>query len=873
MSNDSISLPSSGQPVTLTVSPPIEPEAAYPIPSAIGHYRIIRLLGQGGMGAVYEAEQESPRRKVALKVIRPGLADPTLLRRFEQEAEALGRLQHPGIAQIYEAGTADSGFGAQPYFAMEFIHGKTMNEYVRQQRLSLPQRLELMAKICEAVHHAHERGLIHRDLKPGNIVVDETGQPKILDFGVARVTDSDSQATRQTDLGQIVGTLAYMSPEQVLADPLELDTRSDVYALGVIFYELLAGRRPYDVSGAKVHEAVQTIRDTDPERLSSIQRVYRGDVETITTKALEKDKGRRYRSAGDMAGDIRRYLANEPIIARPPSAGYRLQKFYQRHRIAVIGTVAAVALAALSAALTYRQATGPKETLRLSVQPIEAASPDAIVAARALSKELTTKIGKLHGDSRKRFAMAGAADKGPVSATHVFSGTLAKHEGGWVVNATLADTRSGGTVKSWSARYANNQINYASGALGGFVSETLDLPPLEAKPTVKAAALPDYNSALAYIRTNLRVDDALAAARRATAEDPDSALVYAVRAETEWLKYFLSNDAVWKKRMEESVQEAEIRNPDLAPVHRITGLIEARAGNYELAETHYRRAIKLDPLDGDAYRRLGDVYEDNNQINEARGAFQRALELDPGYFRLQQDVGSFYLDQTLYREALPYFAKAVELAPEEPNPRFALAVDYENLGRFEDAERELRKALSLRETTNALHTLGIVLMYERREAEAIPFLERTVKQEPQRYLAWLDLGICYRRTNRSGLASAAFKQGLRAAETEMAKNPRSGYVRSFLAYLCTATGDRERAESEVAQALQLSPTNADVRWIAVLTDEALGRRDAALAVLNGSTAEDIANVNRWPDAEALRADARFQELLATKRFAENPIGK
>jgi serine/threonine protein kinase len=199
------------------------------IPAHIGRYRILQLLGEGGMGVVYEAEQEHPRRIVALKVIKPGLATTELLRRFDLESKMLGRLQHSGIAQIYEAGTDDAGFGPQHFFAMEFIRGESLGKYAEARHLNIRQRLELMIKICEAVQHAHQRGVIHRDLKPGNVLVDETGQPKILDFGVARATDSDAHVTRQTDLGQLVGTLAYMSPEQVLGDPQELDTRSDVY--------------------------------------------------------------------------------------------------------------------------------------------------------------------------------------------------------------------------------------------------------------------------------------------------------------------------------------------------------------------------------------------------------------------------------------------------------------------------------------------------------------------------------------------------------------------------------------------------------------------------------------------------------------------
>ena len=191
------------------------------VPESMGHYRILCRLGEGGMGVVYEAEQENPHRTVALKVIRAGYATSEMLHRFENEAQALGRLQHPGIAQIYEAGTAETPFGWQPYFAMELVHGQNLLAYCDQHKLNAGQRLELVARICDAVQHAHQRGLIHRDLKPANILVDNSGQPRILDFGVARLTDSDAQATRQTDVGQLIGTLAYMSPEQVSGDPEE----------------------------------------------------------------------------------------------------------------------------------------------------------------------------------------------------------------------------------------------------------------------------------------------------------------------------------------------------------------------------------------------------------------------------------------------------------------------------------------------------------------------------------------------------------------------------------------------------------------------------------------------------------------------------
>jgi eukaryotic-like serine/threonine-protein kinase len=347
--------PNNGVP-TLVVDPSsTSMPAERQLPTSIGRYRIIRLLGEGGMGAVYEAEQDQPRRHVALKVIKAAWASPELLQRFVQESHVLGRLHHPGIAQIYEAGSADTGFGRQPFFAMELIHGKPLVEYAEEHKLSTRQRLELMIQVCDAVQHAHQRGIIHRDLKPGNILVDETGRPKILDFGLARITDSEAQTTRQTELGQVLGTLPFMSPEQVTGDPEAIDTRSDVYALGVILYLLLAGKLPYTLTG-HLHEAVRTIQEVDPPPLSSVSRIYRGDIETIVAKALEKDKTRRYASANSLSADIRRYLDDQPISAKPASASYQLRKFARRHKALVAGAGAVFVVLCVGIVASTREA-------------------------------------------------------------------------------------------------------------------------------------------------------------------------------------------------------------------------------------------------------------------------------------------------------------------------------------------------------------------------------------------------------------------------------------------------------------------------------------------------------------------------------------
>ncbi len=319
------------------------------LPDRIGSYRVLGVLGEGGMGMVYLAEQERPRRTVALKVVRPGMMGAMLLRRFELEAQVLARLQHPNIAQVYEAGIARTGPGGpgSPFFAMEYIQGATLTDHATVRGLGVRERLALMAEICDGVQHAHTRGVIHRDLKPGNILVSAEGRPKILDFGIARATDSDVQATQRTDIGQLVGTLPYMSPEQVQGDPAALDTRSDVYTLGVILYELLTGRLPHDVGRRTIFEAAQTISQAQAASVGAVVPALRGDVSTIVAKAMEKDRQRRYQTASELAADINRFLRSEPIAARPASTAYQLRKFAGRHKGLVAGASAAVALLVL----------------------------------------------------------------------------------------------------------------------------------------------------------------------------------------------------------------------------------------------------------------------------------------------------------------------------------------------------------------------------------------------------------------------------------------------------------------------------------------------------------------------------------------------
>jgi serine/threonine protein kinase/tetratricopeptide (TPR) repeat protein len=352
--------------------------------TAIGPYKLIEQIGEGGMGTVYMAEQTAPvQRLVALKVIKAGMDSRQVLARFEAERQALALMDHPNIAKVLDAGATDSG---RPYFVMELVKGIPITQFCDERRLTPRERLELFIPVCQAVQHAHHKGIIHRDIKPSNVLIAPyDGKPvvKVIDFGVAKATGQRlTEKSLFTDFGAVVGTLEYMSPEQAELNNQDIDTRSDIYSLGVLLYELLAGTTPLDrkrLKEAAVIELLRVIRDVEPPRPSTrlsnskdslptisaqrqmepakLTKLVRGELDWIVMKALEKHRNRRYETATGLASDIEHYLRDEPVTACPPSLPYRLRKFARRHKAAVaMVSLAAIALTALGAAglLAYR---------------------------------------------------------------------------------------------------------------------------------------------------------------------------------------------------------------------------------------------------------------------------------------------------------------------------------------------------------------------------------------------------------------------------------------------------------------------------------------------------------------------------------------
>ena len=724
-------------------------EAEAPPPDHVGPYTIVGVLGQGGMGTVYEAEQDNPRRRVALKVIRSDCVTAELLQRFERETLILGWLNHPGIAQIYEAGTASVGERTVPYMAMELVRGTPITEYARAKKLDASARLELLVRVGEAAHYAHQQGVVHRDIKPANVLVDGEGQPKILDFGVARSTDPDAHlATLQTSAGAVVGTLAYMSPEQVMGSSAQIDARADVYGLGALAYELLGGQRVFDLRDKPIHEAATIILRTEPTSLGQVVKGLRGDIETIVTKALEKEPDRRYATAADLVEDIRRHLRSEPIRARPPTTLYQLRKYARRNRAVVVGlTGIALALGVgLVVSLTqYFKA----EARRVELDDALADSREAVKEAESATVFLSDTLAKASpdestGDLTVRTLLERAAPD--VDAAFKDSPRVASR-----LHQTISRAFEGLGVMAPYAHHAGRAHETHIAAYGPHDPRTLRAQAVRGEALTRIGKVEEAESLLA---------SGLSAAKQhlGDAHGVTTALRIASgkhwKTRGEFAKAREHLDAALAAT--ETQPDGELKEATRTSILAVLGIVLARVGELDAAERAFTSVLALrtkvkgpaHPLTMEAQYNLATVYSMQGRTEDVLAIDQKILAMRRerlgedhlSTFTSMHAVGQSLAALGRTEEALPYLEGAAtglakHRGPEHLNTMVTLgelANAKQALGHTEEA-RTIYEALA---TTSAKAlgpnhwlTLGVrdaqasILRDEGRHAEALKIHE------------------------------------------------------------------------------------------------------------------------------------------------------
>jgi eukaryotic-like serine/threonine-protein kinase len=797
-----------------------------------GRFRVISEVARGGMGIVYEAFDEKLGRRIAIKCARPGFG-----RSLPPEVRHASEVSHANICKIYELHTAHTARGEIDFLTMEFLEGETLTERIVRSHgdvAALPRRqaMAIGRQIAAGLAAAHQAGLVHGDLKSNNVILTGAGanlRAVITDFGLARrpgVTDPEGRSA------QVGGAPDYMAPELLKGGKPSL--ASDVYALGVILYELMTGRRPFPANLSR------------ESRLRLVPDPARSPWDRTLARCLDPDPARRLASG------------QEVLDAITPNRG-RLW----------LGVAGAVLVASIGLGVwSYRAATAPEQSVRLAILPVDA--PAELAAdARELYGAARTRVGALQGSSRIAFSLLDLAPEvhtpdqaRQAEATHALSIELRPGKGGITLLANVRDV-NGTKVDHWEANYSEQELRYAPRALAGFASFTFHLPLAAVAAALNAGAKLDYDQAVALLPRRSQTARVLELLDRAVKMDPDSALVRAALGEAQWLKWGATAEAAWADRARESARQAEIRDPDLAPVQLITGLMLLRAGKYDEAVAHYQRALELEPNNSDAYRRIGAAYHSKGQDAQALAMLNKAVATAPGNYLALWERGSHSYRLGQNEAAAVDLEKATKLAPDEPGPLTELAQVYLNGGNAVQAEQAARHAVELQPTARTLNVLGQSLLYQAKPEQALPYLQQAAQLRPLAW-NWLYLAVAQRLSAQPTQALATNRKALQLARAELEQDYRSGVHRALVAYLSAQLGDQATALSETHQALEFAPSDADTQWLAALTMEALHQRADALHVLETAGPWVLKDISRWPDAVALARDPAFLRLVSMR---------
>jgi len=848
---------------TLAVEPGNTRDEA--VGQTLGRYKLMEKLGEGGCGVVYVAEQSVPvRRRVALKVIKLGMDTKQVVARFEAERQALAMMDHPNIAKVLDAGATEQG---RPFFVMELVRGIRITDYCDQNRLATKDRLDLFMKVCQAIQHAHQKGIIHRDIKPSNILVainDGVPVPKVIDFGIAKATEGRlTEHTIYTQLNQFVGTPAYMSPEQAEVSGLDIDTRSDIYSLGVLLYELLTGSPPFDphllvVDG--IDSIRRTIRDIEPPRpstrLSTMQgdaltamaqrrstesvqllKLIRGDLDWIVMKCLEKDRTRRYETANGLAMDIHRHLTGEAVVAVPPSSAYRMKKLVFRHRVGV-AAVAAVTVALLIGVIAFAWQASVARHQR-----------DRAVAAEAEAKTRASELAKVSEFQSSMLSDIDVADAGAKLMTNISAKFAAA-----LVKLGVPETERTDRTQSLERELAH--VNATDTALE-MIDRTILKPAINAaqtqfkdQPVVDAKLLHtigDLYRVLGLYPDAVPLEEqALAIRRRVLGEDDPDTLT-----SLNDLGAVLEQQGKWPEAEKYYREALEKREKLLGPENKSTltslgnlgNFLRAR-GNYKEAEPLLRSAVErskrvLGETNRDTFIQmncLGFLYISQGKLAEAeplwRDAYEkgrRALgEDDPDVLAWINNLAGLLQAQGKVKEAEPYFQESVakhrrirgEDHPNTIKAIGALAGNLSRQGRYAEAEtlycEDLEKSRRVlgndhRETWVAMNNMGNLYTQEGRLAEAEPYLREGLAarqrllgaEHPDTLVAMDQLAKLLMNQGKSDEAEQLFRETLEKSRRVLGKDhPDTLTVMNNFSHFLTQQGRLTEAEPMVRETLE-----------------------------------------------------------------------
>jgi serine/threonine protein kinase/tetratricopeptide (TPR) repeat protein len=712
--------------------------------TVIGPYTLREQIGEGGMGVVYVAEQSRPvRRKVALKIIKPGMDTKQVVARFEAERQALALMDHPNIARVHDAGATESG---RPYFVMELVRGIPITDYCDRERLSIPERLELFVLVCRAVQHAHQKGIIHRDLKPSNIlvtVIDGVAAPKVIDFGVAKATGGSlTERTLYTGFAQLIGTPLYMSPEQADLSGVDVDTRSDIYSLGVLLYELLTGTTPFDqetLRQAAFDEVRRIIREQEPPkpstRLSSLgaaratvsanrkadarhlDRAVRGELDWIVIKALEKDRRRRYETANDFAGDVMRFLTDRPVEAGPPSAWYRLRKFVRRNRRRLASAIILLASGLLVGCVLLAVRLNNVSRVRQVTQDVRQALAGARTAIEA--GDLTLG-GQRVSEAQGRLGADGASL--PDQSAEI--GGIRRE-----IDARQADAaRFSQFLKGASDVQDKMSYGYEAGGPAG-----LQTGEHVAEEVLRLYGILTEKDWLSRLENSYLTADQKQQVRETAYVTLVSLADFAVRWNWKASRLDPSLAARSAARSLDLLQRAQAFHQPTRAFYFVRAECRRRQGDTAAAaedEKQFRAATARTAWD---YFLPGHTAGWGGDLDEAIRSYEAALRLQPNHFNSLYFLAMRLATDKINRwpEAIAYYTACIALRPDHFGANISRGACYKQLGRLDGAEADFEAARALAkddaDRCHFLYELANLYVARREYSKAEPLLVQALE--------------------------------------------------------------------------------------------------------------------------------------------------
>ncbi|MGA7683453.1 MAG: tetratricopeptide repeat protein [Terriglobales bacterium] len=853
------------------------------IGQVLGHYRIVELIGSGGMGVVFRAHDEQLRRDVAVKIL-PQLnqLSEAARRQFRREALSVARITDANVAMAFDFGR-DQGFD---YLVTEYVPGITLNAKLAGRPLPEGEVLHLGKQMASGLENAHRQGVIHRDLKPGNLRVTPEGRLKILDFGLAFLLHAEAEGASKgettvtasvTDTFEDAGTLPYMSPEQIKGN--KPDARADVWSAGAVLYEMSTGRAPFgDLTGGRLMAAILEQPPPLPRTLNAKISV---GLERVILRALEKDPGERYQSAGDLRIDLNSLATGTlPIYAKPASPRWVWWL--------TAATALVVALAAGAFWWTHRAVkTAAVEDQVMAVLPFESVANDAPTNAlgAGFTETLTARLVQAFGGGHLQLVSTH-----DLAARGVKTSDEARREFGtsFVLEGSLQ--QEGKRIRiTWSlvnslthTQIAANALTDNAGDMFGLqdhliedvlekLSRDLKLGEhsgLPGAPGSNSTAYDSYLRGLGYLedyKVQDNLESAIAEFKRAVAVDENYAPAYAAMGSA------YNSGYEWKNRSSDWIEKARAQceralaiTPQLAEGHTCLGNVFVSTGRYEEAVREFQRSLELDHNSDQTLRSLANAYQKLGNASAAEEAYRKAVSLRPNYWGVYSAFGTFYFDQARFDDAVSMFKRAIELAPQNPQDYSNLGATYLQIGRYSETVDALKKSIALRPDPVAYGNLGAAYFCLRRYEDSAETMQDALKIDDKDWQNWGNLAdALYQIPSRRADARQAYQKAVDLAKARLEVNPRDARTLAFSADYQAMLDKKSDAETEIGSALQVAPTDAEVLFRAAICYNHFGDKEKTLDFLTKAVAAGYPQsvIQATPDFDPLRDDARFRRNI------------